>query len=218
MKYKCAIFDLDGTLLYTLESIKTALNEVLELCNYPHNHTVEDTATFVNFGSVECVRRALPKNVRSNDEEVLRIHKIYMPILEKHLDTGTKPYDNIVEVCKALKNAGVKLCVMSNKPHIATEKSIGHFFPEDLFDSVRGSIPGKFLKPDATFTNDVISSLGCKNEDCILIGDSAVDIQTAKNALCDVIFVKWGYTKLENLEVSPSFVAETPEDILKIIL
>lgn len=218
MKYKCAIFDLDGTLLYTLESIKTALNEVLELCNYPHNHTIEDTATFVNFGSVECVRRALPKEVRSNDEEVLRVHKIYMPILERHLGTGTRPYDGIVDMCTKLKSEGIKLCVMSNKPHIATEKSIETFFEKDLFDSVRGSVPGKFLKPDKAFTDDVISSFGFSNKDCILIGDSAVDIQTAKNAGCDVIFVKWGYTKLENLDNTPNFVAETPEDILKIIL
>lgn len=87
-----------------------------------------------------------------------------------------------------------------------------------MFDSVRGSVPGKFLKPDKAFTNDVISSLGFSNKDCIFIGDSAVDIQTAKNAGCDVIFVKWGYTKLENLESPPSFTADTPEDILKIIL
>ena len=81
MKFKCAIFDLDGTLLYTLKSINKAINEALELCGYP-THSLERTVEFVNFGSVELVRRALPDDKRY-EEEVMRVHEIYFPILKK---------------------------------------------------------------------------------------------------------------------------------------
>ncbi len=216
IKYKCAIFDLDGTLLYTLESINCALNETMRLCGYP-THTVEQTLGFVNFGSVELIRRALPEDKR-DEKEVMRVHEIYAPILKKNSSVGTKPYDGITEVCRKLKNAGVTLCVMSNKPHASAAACIEAYFENGIFDIIRGSEPGKFIKPDSKFTLDVIKQAGKDVKDCILIGDSSVDLQTAKNAGCPVIWVKWGYGTEQNIGMTPDFIAEKAEDLLSIII
>ncbi len=215
-KFKCVIFDLDGTLLYTLASINKALNEALEICGYP-THTVEETVNFVNYGSVELVRRALPADKRY-DEEIMRVHEIYTPILRENVSYGTKPYDGIPEVLRKLKDAGVKLCVMSNKPEHAAKSSIDAYFDKGIFELVRGFVPGVFKKPDSKFTLDVISQAGFKPEDCILVGDSVVDLETAKNALCPVIWVKWGYGTTENIGGIPDYTAEHPKDLEKIIL
>ena len=215
-KYKCAIFDLDGTLLYTLVSINNALNEAMEICSYP-THTLENTVNFVNFGSVELIRRALPSDKR-DDKEVMRVHEIYLPILKKHSSIGTKPYDGIIDVLKELKNSGVTLCVMSNKPHKSAVSCIDTYFESGLFDAVRGSVPGKFLKPDKNFTYDVIKNLGFAQDECILIGDSVVDLETAKNAGCKVIWAKWGYGTEDNIGGKPNYIAEKPQDIAGIIL
>ena len=215
-KFKCAIFDLDGTLLYTLTSINKAINEALRICGYPE-HSLERTVDFVNFGSVELVRRALPEDKRY-EEEVMRVHEIYFPILKKYASDGTKPYDGITDVCKELKNNGIVLCVMSNKPQAAAQTCIDTYFEEGLFDIVRGSVPGEFIKPDAKFTLDVIRQSGCKKEDCVLIGDSIVDLRTANNAGCPCIWVKWGYGNESNIGGIPEYTAEKPEDIINIIL
>ena len=215
-KFKCAIFDLDGTLLYTLKSINKAINEAMRICGYP-THPLENTVNLVNFGSVDLVRRALPEDKRY-DEEVIRVHEIYFPILKKYASDGTKPYDGISEVCKRLKKAGIILCVMSNKPQGAAQTCIDTYFEEGLYDIVRGSVPGKFLKPDAAFTLDVIKQAGVKKEECVLIGDSVVDLDTAKNSGCPCIWVKWGYGNENNIGGIPEYTAEIPSDIEKIIL
>lgn len=215
-KFKCVIFDLDGTLLYTLASINKAMNKALEICGYP-THSVEETVNFVNFGSVELIRRALPEDKRY-DEEVMRVHEIYTPILRENVSFGTKPYDGIPEVCRKLKEAGVTLCVMSNKPEHAAKSSIESYFEKDLFEFVRGFVPGVFVKPESIFTLDVIKQAGFEPEDCILIGDSVVDLQTAKNANCPVIWVKWGYGTEKNIGSIPDYIAEKPQDLLDIIL
>ncbi len=215
-KYKCVIFDLDGTLLYTLTSINKAINETLRICGYPE-HPLERTVDFVNFGSVELVRRALPEDKREAGE-VMRIHEIYFPLLKKYASDGTKPYDGIADVCRKLKENGIILCIMSNKPQAAAEACIETYFENGLFDIVRGSVPGEFLKPDAKFTLDVIEQTGCSKDDCVLIGDSIVDLETARNAGCHCIWVKWGYGNESNIGGIPEYVAENPDDIIDIIL
>lgn len=215
-KYKCVIFDLDGTLLYTIESINSALNETMRICGYPE-HTLEATLGFVNFGSVELIRRALPENERDINE-VMRVHEIYAPILKSNSTIGTKPYDGIIDVCKKLKSAGVTLCIMSNKPQASASTCVDTYFEKGLFDIVRGSEPGKFIKPDSVFTLDVIKQAGAEKDDCILVGDSCVDMQTAKNAECPVIWVKWGYGNDESIGAVPDFTAEKAEDLLNIII
>lgn len=214
--FKCVIFDLDGTLLYTLTSINKAINETLRNCGYPE-HPLEKTIDFVNFGSVELVRRALPEDKRSHDE-VMRVHELYLPVLKKYASDGTKPYDGICEVCRELRSAGVTLCVMSNKPQKAAEACIEAYFEKGLFDVVRGSVPGKFIKPEKSFTMDVIKEAKVNKEDCVLVGDSVVDLDTAKNAGCPCIWVKWGYGNESNIGGIPDFTADTPSDITRIIL
>lgn len=216
LKFKCAIFDLDGTLLYTLKSINKAINETLEIFGYP-THPLENTVNLVNYGSIELVRRALPEG-RKDNAEVMRVHEVYCPILKKYASDGTRPYDGIAETCRKLKDAGILLCVMSNKPQAATESCIETYFEKDLFDVVRGFVPGEFKKPDKKFTYDVMRQAGVSHEDCVLIGDSVVDLDTAKNAQCPCIWVKWGYSNADNIGGIPEFTAETPSDIEKIIL
>ncbi len=215
-RYDCVVFDLDGTLLYTLESINLAVNETMRICGYPE-HTLEGTKTLVNYGSEELVRRALPEG-KKYPEEVARVHEIYFPLLQKYATKGTtRPYDGVTELCRQLKERGVTLCVMSNKPHDAAVDCIRSYFGEGLFDVVRGSVPGKFVKPDAAFSLDVIKCAGAEKERCVFVGDSVVDMQTAKGAGCPVIWVRWGYGTRENICADPEYIAEVPSDILKIV-
>ena len=215
-KFDCAVFDLDGTLLYTLESIQLAINETMRQVGLPE-HTLEAVKGFVNYGSIELVRRALPPEMR-NDADVMRVHDIYFPLLDKYAADSTKPYDGIVEACRELKRGGVTLCVMSNKPDEAAKKCIRTFFGDGLFDVVRGSVPGVFIKPDKRFTQDVIREAGCATERTVFIGDSVVDLQTAANVGLPVIWVKWGYGTEASIGRVPEYTAQTPNDILKIIL
>ncbi len=216
MKYKCVLFDLDGTILNTIESITYASNEAMKIYGFPE-HTKEEVLTFVNYGSVEMIRRALLPNILEK-EKFDEIHDTYAELLKKYSATMNKAYEGIENVCKALKEGGIKLCVMSNKPQESAEECINTYFPSGLFENVRGSVPEKFLKPQENFTFDVIREMGVNKEDCILVGDSFVDCQTAKNAKLPFIWVSWGYGKRDSLNGSPTYIATTPKDILDYVL
>lgn len=172
-----AIFDLDGTLLNTLEDIADALN--LTLCKYGFPpHPLDSYKYFVGSGVINLIRTALPENIR-NDETVLMLKKDYEQYYTAHSQDKTKPYPGIVDMLKSLISQGLKLAVLSNKPHASTCFLVDAYFP-GIFDMVLGQRDGVPHKPDPSAVLEIIGSLNLAGSQGFYIGDTSTDMLTGK--------------------------------------
>lgn len=226
--YQLAIFDLDGTLLNTISDLGCACNHALTQFGYPL-HTPEEYPHLVGNGVNRLIMRALPAEART-DDNVLRLRQVFIPYYNTHNKVHTRPYEGITHVLQELKRQGWLLAVASNKYQAATEDLIRHYFP-GLFDVVFGEREGCPRKPDPQIVRDIIEEAKSKyrftegemipyigDSKIIYIGDSDVDMQTAKNADVPAVACTWGFCPRETLlTYNPPFVADKPEDILTII-
>lgn len=211
---KAAIFDLDGTLINSLEDLADSTNYALSLYGFP-THKTDKYKYFVGNGIPKLIERALPDNTDNETKE--KVFKSFMEYYKVHFVDKTVIYDGISKLLNELRSSGIKLAVVSNKAQVMAsviEQKL--FFGEfELFCGKREGYP---TKPDATLTNEVIKSLGVKPSECVFIGDSGMDALTAVNADCIGIGVLWGFREKEELlENGAHYIADTPEDILKII-
>lgn len=214
--YNCAIFDLDGTLLNTIEDLAIASNYALELEGYP-THEVEKYKHFVGDGRYKLIERILPED-KKDKETLNRVVASFDEYYGKHMLDKTKPYDGIIEMLDKLHDAGVKLAVVSNKPDKFAGDVVKTFFG-DRFDVVFGHRDGYLTKPDPTAVLDVMKCLGFDKDECIYIGDSNVDIMTAKNAQVKSIGVIWGFRGEEELKnAGADFLAQNTKELLEIII
>ncbi|MBO4986396.1 MAG: HAD hydrolase-like protein, partial [Paludibacteraceae bacterium] len=149
------IFDLDGTLINTIDDLGQACNHALSACGFP-THTIEDYPRLVGNGINKLIERALPEQHR-NETTVLRLRDYFVPFYNKHNCDLTRPYNGIPELLKALKAAGNTLAVASNKYQAATEKIVAHFFP-NTFDVVLGERVDVPRKPDPQIVWDILAS------------------------------------------------------------
>lgn len=213
------IFDLDGTLLYTVPDIAAATNQALAACGYPV-HSENDIARFIGNGINKLFERALPENARTQ-EEVLRIRSLFIPYYLEHCADMTRPFDGIPELLARLCGKGIKVAVASNKYHPATVKLMEHFFPEIHFSAVFGEREGVPRKPDPAIVHDILEASGIHSadkKDVIYAGDSGVDMQTCINAGIEAIGVTWGCRSREELSsFSPAHIVDRPEQIAGII-
>lgn len=189
MKYQLAIFDLDGTILNTLEDLYFAMNYALREKHLPERSLLE-IKQFVGNGILQLIKRAVP--VGTSDEEIMQIYKIFRAYYSKHCKDNTAPYQNIIKVIQKLRNAGIKTAVISNKIDSAVKLLCQEYFP-NLFDIVTGEIQGRPRKPAPDAVYAVLQTLNDTPEQAIYIGDSEVDLQTAKNAGLPCISVAWGF-------------------------
>ena len=189
MAYKAAIFDMDGTILDTLADICGSVNASLRREGFPER-TIEEVRAFVGNGAKKLIERAVPAG--TDAETTRRVLDFYRPYYESHAQIRTAPYPGMAEALKELRTAGVKLAVVSNKPHPATAKLAARYFP-DVFDAVLGARDGTAVKPAPDLLNEAMEALGVRPEETVYIGDSDVDIVTAKNAGTDEIAVAWGF-------------------------
>lgn len=196
MKYKLAIFDLDGTVLDTLADLTAAVNHALAESGY-RARTENEVRGFVGNGIRLLVRRSLPDNC--NDEEAERTLAAFTSYYNANCAVLTSPYAGIPELLCSLRRNGVATALVSNKADKAVQTLCDRFFPY-LFDTVRGEREGIRRKPFPDAVNEVMSSLGFEPKDSVYIGDSDVDIQTAANAGTDCISVTWGFRSREFLE------------------
>ncbi len=218
MKFKSVLFDLDGTLLDTLGSLVYASNLAMEKCGYPL-HTREEVRGFINYGSVELIRRALPEEVRHNEDEVMRVHGIYFPILRENATRDCVRYDGLAELCGELTESGVKIAVLTNKPDAAAKACIEKYYPDTHFASVRGMVPGKFVKPERAFTEDMMREIGADPESTLFVGDSHVDVATAHNASLPCAGVCWGFHGDGGFgDTPPDYLIRTPDELKTLIL
>lgn len=189
MKYRLMIFDLDGTLLNTLEDLTDSVNYVLWKHGFPER-TLEEVRGFVGDGIHKLLERSVPEGTAPFMVE--ECFKDFIPYYKAHCADKTRPYDGIPELLDRLRENGVKTAVVSNKADYAAKELCARYFP-GMFDEVVGERVGIHRKPSPDSVNEVIRLLGVPKEETVYIGDSDVDVQTAKNAGIAGIFVAWGF-------------------------
>lgn len=212
MKKTTYIFDLDGTLLDTLQDLAAAVNFALRK-NGMEEHSIDDIRRFVGNGVRKLIERAVPdgsKNPRI-DEVFADFRSYYM---QHSLDT-TKPYDRITEILQELKMRGCKMAVVSNKMMAATQELVAHFFPEIEVAIGENEAEGIRKKPAPDMVFEALNRLGAEAESAVYIGDSDVDIQTARNAGVLCISVLWGFRNRKFLlEHGAQRFIEKPSEII----
>lgn len=215
-RINCVIFDLDGTLLNTIEDITDAINIAYQKNGLP-SYSVKEVMYFVGSGVDLLVERSLQSRKLSMDY-FTSIKKEYLTAYQNYQKNKTKPYQGIVEMLTCLKNKGIKIAVISNKPQMNTEKVIEYYFPHELFDLVVGATPDTPLKPNPKVVFQTMVKLNVSNKETIYVGDSDIDMKTAANAKLKSIGCTWGFRTLEELlQNKASYVVNTPEEIIKII-
>ena len=195
---RAAIFDFDGTVADTIPVIHKALNITMQRLGFP-TLTHEQVVLAINNGARMLVRNVLPVELRNNDAEVDRILAIYLDDYRScHMDTKVA-YDGIPALFEALHADGWKLAVLSNKQDDMVKNLSLQTLPVGTVDAAQGVVPGKPTKPDPYLVNRVCERLGVQPEECVMIGDSDVDVATARNAGMRHIGVTWGYRNEETL-------------------
>ncbi len=216
MKNRLAIFDLDGTLLDTIGDLAEACNYMLSLRELG-SHTREEYAKMVGNGILNLVKRALPEELRT-DEYVMAARADFLDFYTANIDRHTRPYDGIYEVLRTLQDEGWSLAVASNKFDEGTQKLVRSIFPDIHFSAIYGNKEGFPLKPDAALLDLIIKECDADVATTWMIGDSGVDIQTAKNAEVRSIGCSWGFrprTELE--EFGADYIVDAPSEILQIL-
>ena len=214
-KYTTIIFDLDGTLLYTLEDLKDAINYALE-CNGYEKRTIKEVKRFVGNGVRKLVERAVPKNTPI--EEVDKVFKDFKIYYDKHATDKTKVYEGIPHILDVLKQKGYNLAIVSNKLQEAVEVLQKRFFSDTISIAV-GDKAGCKRKPSPDSVIEVMKYFNSNKENTLYIGDSEVDIETAGNAGIDCISVSWGFReKGELLQAGATIIVNTPEELINKII
>lgn len=210
------IFDLDGTLLNTIEDLAASTNYALEKQGYP-THDLSSYRFFVGNGINKLIERALPEEVRS-EEKVLELRADFVAYYEGHSADLTAPYKGIPELLSVLKQKGLKMAVASNKYQVATEFLVEKYFGEYEFDVVLGQRDGIQPKPDPTIVYDILKLTGVEVSKVLYVGDSGVDMQTAKVANLCSVGVSWGFRPVVELEAfDPDYIVDHPHEINQII-
>lgn len=214
MKYKAVVFDLDGTLLNTLEDLKDAVNAALRSHQMPER-SLEEVRNFVGNGIAKLIERSVPDNTgKEEQEEVLRIFCEYYGV---HCQDKTVPYDGILELLSKLGEEGYRIAVVSNKAHFAVKELIPHYFsnliPVAMGENERAGVA---KKPAPDMVWKALEELGCSREEAVYVGDSDVDYETAKNSGLDFIGVSWGFRGRAFLEkLGAENIVDNPKEIFE---
>ena len=226
MKPKLVIFDLDGTLLDTIDDLKEAVNHAMGLRGFP-TFTRDEVMAMVGHGARNLMRKALP--VGQKDDDMVDIaYNDFRAYYITHIDTYTKPFPRIQDLLTKLHQEGVMLAVASNKFQEGTEHLIKEFFPEIPFVAVLGGRPDFPLKPDPEIVGEVLRKAGVRKEETVMVGDSDTDMETAANGGIKGIAVGWGYRDMKNMtnwgigsstgSETEFFMANTVDELKKLLL
>lgn len=196
MKYKLVLFDLDGTLLDTLDDLSEAVNHAMQLRNFPL-HTRDEYMRMVGNGVRNLVKRALPDDYKEDEYMVDTALADFKAYYTAHIDVHTHPFPGIQELVTHLHRKGVLMAIASNKFQEGTEYLISKFFPEIPFVAVLGNRLGFPLKPDPEIVEEVLQKAGIQKEEAIMVGDSPTDMKTAENGGIKGIAVSWGYRAMK---------------------
>ena len=211
MGIRLIIFDLDGTLLNTIDDLGYACNYALAKTGYP-THPIESYPAKVGNGINNLIRRALPEAERT-EANILRVREYFVPYYNEHNCDYTRPYKGMPELLAKLKAEGHLLAVASNKYQAATEKIVTHFFP-GVFDAILGEREGIERKPNPQIVFDILSTFNAQHS-TLYLGDSLVDYETAKNANVPFVACSWGFVAREILvQAGIEHIIDKPEDLI----
>ncbi|MBQ8507937.1 MAG: HAD family hydrolase [Clostridia bacterium] len=195
MKYKLVIFDLDGTVLDTLADLSNAVNAAMEKHSFP-THTIEEVRIMIGNSVANLIRRAIPEG--ASEDEYASTLAYFKSYYREHINVCTKPYPGVIDMLRSLKDAGIKVGINSNKFDTALQNLCRIHFP-GLYDYAAGECETTPKKPDPTAAQRIMATEGVEPKDTIYIGDSNVDLDTAKNAGIDSAWVSWGFRREEDM-------------------
>ncbi len=213
MKCKGLIFDLDGTLLDTLDDLATAANATLEHFGFPA-HAVDAYRYFVGEGLKTLMQRIVPDS-DSPDEQLNQYMAKFAEIYRESWNVRSVPYKGIPEMISSLSDSGLQLAVLSNKPHEFTRLCVETFFPGQPFAFVFGQREGVAKKPDPAGAIELADKMGLEVGDILYVGDTATDMQTGNSAGMRTIGVEWGFRDRAELEKNNAWkIVATPAEVV----
>ena len=214
MKYELIVFDMDGTILDTLEDLKNSTNHTLRLHHMPER-TLGEIRSFVGNGIRKLIERAVVEG--TSEHKIYEIQGDFMEHYGIHCADSTRPYDGVIDLIRELRNRGYKTAVVSNKADAAVQDLCIQYFP-NLFDLAIGEKPEIAKKPAPDMVNLALDQLQVSRENAVYIGDSDVDVATARNSNLDMIAVDWGFRTREFLlEQGAETIVSRPEEILELV-
>lgn len=210
MPYQTAIFDLDGTLLNTLDDLHRAVNHALAALGLPRRGLAE-VRLFTGNGIRRLIDLSVPEGASQDVAD--RVFAKFKAYYDKHKLDATRPYTGMPEVIGDLRGAGVACAVVSNKADSAVQGIIDHFYP-DTFDCVMGERAGVRRKPHRDMIDVVLRELGRSADGMVYVGDSEVDIETARNCGCPCLSCSWGFRDRSWLvEHGATTIVDTPAQL-----
>lgn len=213
MKYDAYIFDMDGTILNTIDDLHISVNYVMEKMGYPL-HTIDEVKWFVGNGIRKLIERAVPEGTK--EEDIVKTHELFMEHYSAHCKDKTGPYPGIMNLLAELKKAGKKLAVVSNKADAPVKLLAEELFP-GMFDIAIGEKPGVNKKPARDMVDIAIETLDVNRQDAVYIGDTDVDFNTARNSELDCILCSWGFRGRDFIKpLGAEYIVDYPEEILTI--
>lgn len=215
LTHSTILFDMDGTIFDTLLDTAAAVNHVCRHYGLPER-TIEQVSAGMGRGVSNLVKASLPEGFSASASEVL---EVYREFYDEHYLDNSRPYDGIIELLTALKAAGAKTAVISNKVHEYTQKIVDELY-NGYIDVCIGETPGVPLKPDPAPVRLALERLGASAESAVYVGDTEVDMQTARNSGIACITCAWGLRGREFLlenGADPKHLADTPADVLRIL-
>ena len=214
MKYDAIFFDLDGTVVDSLQDIVDAVNHTMRHFHLPE-HTPQALKPHLGWGVGHLMRAILPDHTDAQVEEVL---DHYRPYYARHAGDKTCPFPGVLPMMARLKADGLALGILSNKPDAAVQRLVAEFFP-GLFNAVAGERDGVRRKPAPDTVNEVMSALGVTPDECVYVGDSEVDVETAANAKTACVCVSWGYRSAAALKAAGAkAIVDTTEQLADTLL
>ena len=214
MRFKTILFDLDGTLLNTLDDLADTANAALGQLRYPE-HPVDSYRYFVGDGLRTLIERILPADCR--EEEISECEHIFKELYAIHWADKTCPYPGIMTMLADLRRMGLMLAILSNKPDDFTRMCVKRYFPTDTFSSVSGQREGIAKKPDPAGALIIAQKLGIVCDDILYVGDTATDMQTGKGAGMRTAGVLWGFREIEELEKNGAdYIVSHPQEIVNL--
>lgn len=214
---KACIFDLDGTLANTLESMSVSANQVIEPFGYAPL-PAENFKYYAGDGARTLVERVLRD---AGDQDLIHLEEVYQAysaIFDQDCTYKVTVYDGMGETLEKIKSMGVKLAVLSNKPHAQTKKVISNLFGDELFDWVQGQQEGIEKKPNPSGALAIAKAFGVKPEECMYVGDTNVDMMTGNRAGMFTVGVLWGFRdRKELMNHHAHALAEKPEDLIRFL-
>ncbi|MCM1368954.1 MAG: HAD family hydrolase [Candidatus Amulumruptor caecigallinarius] len=210
---KLIIFDLDGTLLNTIDDLGSACNYALRKCSMA-THTLSAYNYMVGNGVRKLIERAAPDADAARLEELLGY---FLEYYGSHCTDFTKPYPGIPELLRTLSDNDIRLAVASNKYQQGVDKIIGHYFPDIKFAAVCGERPEMPKKPDPSVVFAVLNAVPTPKNDVLMVGDSAVDIETARRACVESVGVTWGFRPVSELTSAyADHIVSNPAEIISL--